>query len=49
MVAIHHNYCIRIYCDSHDSGCSSLDRRVILLGGLDQDIAHYETLHNYVL
>jgi len=42
-------FCITIYCDSHDTGCPNLGRRVILLGGLDQDIAHCKTLYNYVL
>ena len=42
-------FCITIYCDSHDTGCPNLGRRVILLGGLDQDIAHCKTLYNYVV
>ena len=44
--AIHHNYCITIYCDSHDTSCPNLGRRVILLGGLDRDIAHCQILYN---
>ena len=47
--AIHHNYCITIYCDRHHTSCPNLGRRVILLGGLDQYIGHSETLYNYVL
>jgi hypothetical protein len=47
--AIHHNYCITIYCDSHDTGCSNLGCRVILFGGLDQYIAHSEMLYKYAL
>ena len=47
--AIHHNYCITIYCDRHHTSCPNLGRRVILLGSLYQDIAHSKTLYNYVL
>jgi len=41
-------FCITIYCDSHETGCPNLGRRVILLSGLDQEIAHQETLYNYI-
>ena len=42
-------FCITIYCDSHDTGCSNLGFQVILFGGLDQYIAHSEMLYKYAL